>query len=701
MSKQNDIKDTYENRQIKFLERHNDLLKNTNSEIEQKLWSKELLLFHTNYVISNQTQEIKELKATIDELENANSVRLARFMKNRLLGRLSLRKSKDKEGDGHKTDDLENIVRTIEDQVKKIRNDENASDFDRLWANQLPSRLLLEQYKEELRIGQTTPKISIILPVYNVNIKWLNKAIESVLGQVYQNWELCIVDDFSSNIQIPEILNHFAVQDVRIKVKYNKKNSGISQTSNNALAMTTGNYVTFLDHDDYLSPNALFEVYQVIRETRADFIYSDEALVNPLNKIVNILFKPNFSPDFLLSLNYINHLMVLDKELIEKTGGFRDGIEGAQDYDIALKTSEIANKIYHIHKVLYFWRLSSGTFSATMNNKRKIHNAGQRAIEEALSRRSIDANVYQAKRIYNYYVKRTINGNSKVSIIIPFKDKADILSTCLEAIIFNTSYENFEIIGISNNSEKDETFKTMRTFESLDNRIRFYQYDVPFNYSKINNYGVMKTSGEHIVLMNNDIEVINKDWLEELLQHSQRDEVGGVGGKLYYPNNTIQHGGVTIGIAGFAGHSHRHFSKESDGTLNRLVNICNVSAVTGALLMVKRALYLEVGGLDEVNLQVALNDIDFCLKILKKGYVNIFSPYCEAYHHESVTRGYDTTLAQKRKFEQERNYFTKKWANILQKDPYYNLNLTLEREDFSLRSAKEQIKDITPASFLT
>jgi len=701
MSKQSDLKNPYGNRQIKFLERHNNLLKNANSEIEQKLWNIELLLFHKNYVISNQTQEIKELKATIGELENANSVRLARFMKSRLFGRFSLKKSKGSDGDGRKTYDLENNIKATEEQVKKVRNDDEASKFDRIWVNQLPNRILLERYKNKLREDQTTPKISIILPVYNVNNKWLIKAIESVLGQIYQNWELCIVDDFSSNTKIPEILNQFAGRDGRIKVEYNKKNSGISQTSNNALAMATGEYVTFLDHDDYLSPNALFEVYQAIKETQADFIYSDEALVNPLNKIVNVMFKPDFSPDFLLSLNYINHLMVLNKELIEKTGGFRKGIEGAQDYDIALKTSEISNKIHHIHKVLYFWRLSSGTFSATMTNKRKIHYAGQRAIEEALNRRNIDAKVYQAKRIYNYWVKRNIKNNYKVSIIIPFKDKPDILSTCLESIIFNTSYENYEIIGISNNSEKEETYETMRTFDALDNRIRFYEYDIPFNYSKINNYGVAKASGEHIVLMNNDIEMINNDWLEELLQHSQRDEVGAVGGKLYYPNNTIQHGGVIIGIAGFAGHSHRHFTKESDGAMNRLVNICNVSAVTGALLMVKKSLYIEIGGLDEVNLQIALNDIDFCLKIGKKGYVNIFTPYCEAYHHESVTRGYDTTLEQKRKFEQERHFFIKKWANILQKDPYYNLNLTLEREDFSLRSEQEHKKDITPASFLT
>ena len=545
-----------------------------------------------------------------------------------------------------------------------------------------------------------TPKISVIVPVYKPNKNWLIQAINSVLAQIYQNWELCIVDDFSSNREIAEVLNHFARHDSRIKVIFNEENCGISRSSNRALAEATGDYITFMDHDDYLSPNAFFEIYQTIKDTQSDFIYSDEALVNPLNKIVNVLFKPDFSPDFLLSLNYINHLMVIKKTLIDKTGGFTEGIEGAQDYDIALKTSEIANKIHHIHKILYFWRLSSGTFSATSNNKRKIHNAGQRAIEKALNRRGVEANVFQAKRIYNYHVKRKIINKPKISIIIPFKDKADILTTCLESILFNTSYDNYEIIGISNNSEKNETIDTMSDFELLDKRVRFYEYDIPFNYSEINNYGATKATGNHLVLMNNDIEIINSDWLEALLQHSQRDDVGAVGGKLYYPNNTIQHAGVILGISGFAGHSHRHFPRELDGSINRLVNVCNVSAVTGALLMVKRHLFEEVNGLDHANLQIALNDIDFCLKLREKNYVNIFTPYCEAYHHESASRGYDTTIEQKRKFDQERDYFMKKWENIIENDPYYNRNLTFEREDFSPRDEKELNKVVTASSFI-
>lgn len=690
---------TYSERKLKYVERQYNLLENANSEIEQKFWSNELLLFHKNYIITNQIEEIKKLKATIDKLQNAKSVKIARFIKGHLLGffrrkrQLNFKEEKSFIGDFNKN------VNALEKRVSQIKIDDDQSKFDRIWINQLPNKHLLKKYKTDLLENITTPKISIILPVYKPNLIWLSKAINSVVEQIYQNWELCIVDDCSSNSETEDILNHFERIDDRIKVLFNEQNYGISRSSNRALSKATGDYITFLDHDDFLSPNALFEVYQVINEEGADFIYSDEALVNPLDQIVDGLFKPDFSPDFLLSLNYINHLMVIKKSLIEKTGGFQEGLEGSQDYDVALKNSEVAKKICHIPKILYFWRLSSGTFSATATNKRKIHNAGKKAIESALKRRAIDAEVFQAKRIYNYHVKRKIKNNPMVSIIIPFKDKADVLTTCIESILFNTTYNNFEIIGISNNSKKKDTFKTMEQLELLDKRVRFHKHDISFNYSEINNYGATLSTGEHLLLMNNDIEIINKEWLEELLQHSQCDDVGAVGGKLYYPNNTIQHAGVILGISGFAGHSHRHFPRERDGSINRLVNTCNVSAVTGALLLVKKRLYEEVGGLDQDNLQIALNDVDFCLKLREKGYINIFTPFCEAYHHESATRGYDTTIEQKRKFNQERDYFMNKWSNILEKDPYYNINLTLEREDFSLMKEGEMNNKIDSFSF--
>jgi len=675
-------------RKIRFLERQKSQMEIANQKVEHELWQRELQLFEYHTHSANQRQEIDALYKRIKRIENATSLKLARKAKEQIDKVLTSfrpkRASSVKEPTYHFDANYRSLLRKAD---KLIKNDPALQK--QLWLSQLPSKSKLVAYQKQLANRKKTIKFSILLPVFNIDMKWLYQAIQSVLEQLYQNWELCLVDDGSTNSPTLYTLRYFADSDSRIKVHYQKENRGISETSNQALAMSTGDFVTFLDHDDCLSPNALLEVYKAIDKEGADFVYSDEALVSPHNQIANIFCKPDFSPDFLLSVNYINHLMVIKKDLILRSGGFRKGVEGAQDYDVALKCSEIAAKIHHIPKILYFWRISGGTFSSTGVNKKRIHNAGRQAIEYALERRKTDATVYKAKRIYNYYVKRKIHPKPKVSIIIPFRDKFELLEQCLEAILFNTDYEAYEIIGINNNSERPETKGGMHSFVTWDPRISFVDFNGPFNYSKINNLGVMQATGDHIVLMNSDIEVISSNWLEALLEHSQRKEVGAVGGKLYYPNNTIQHAGVVLGIAGFAGHSHRHVPREADGSMNRLVTVHNVSAVTGALLMVKKDLYHEVGGLDEVHLKVALNDVDFCLKLREKGYLNVFTPYCEAYHHESTTRGYDTTLAQKRIFEKECNFFRQKWKRILEADPYYNENLTLEREDFSVKNADE------------
>jgi glycosyltransferase involved in cell wall biosynthesis len=683
-------------RKMKFMARHADQMAMAKQRVERKLYEQELRSFQSNYVISNLSREIEAQKERIARIENATSLQIARKIRKYYDRWAIILRPKKRVAREAVFYDLNTNRARMQSKIDQILNNQKSTVQENLWVNQLPQRQQMIAYEKQLQSKCETPKISILLPVYNIEGKWLLQAIQSVLEQLYQNWELCIVDDASQNEQTLDVLNQFETIDKRIKVQYQKENQGISKTSNRALGMAEGEYITFLDHDDFLSPNALFEVYRVIQAENADFIYSDEAIVNPLDKIVNIFFKPDFSPDFLLSLNYINHLMVIRKSLLDQCGGFRSGVDGAQDYDVALKTTEKAKKAYHIHKILYFWRLSTGTFSATNANKQKIHDAGRRAIEYALNRRGVEAVVYPAKRIYNYHVKRAILRKPKVSIIIPFKDKFELLEKCLESVLFNTDYDNYEIIGMDNASSRPETIEGMRFFEKLDTRIAFYPYQGHFNYSKINNLGVTHATGEHIVLMNSDIEIINSDWLQALLSHSQRNEVGAVGGKLYYPNDTIQHGGVILGIAGFAGHSHRHSLRGNDGSMNRLVNIQNISAVTGALLMVKKSYYNDVGGLDEVNLQIALNDIDFCLKLREKGYINVFTPYCEAYHHESMTRGYDTTSDQKNKFEQERNFFTKKWATHLTADPYYNKNLTLEREDFSLKQAAELSGNIKP-----
>lgn len=560
------------------------------------------------------------------------------------------------------------------------------TDYER-WINR--NRLTDErkkEIKELIHAFSYQPKISIILPVYRIEMRFIKRAVQSVIDQLYENWELCIVDDASGDVKLQHFLQDISDANPKIYVKISDDNKGIAQTSNAAAEMADGDFVAFLDHDDELCTDALFETVRVLNEKEFDIVYSDEDIIDVDNKPIAPHFKPDFSMDLLLSHNYITHLLVVRRDLFRKVGGFSSAYDGAQDYDLLLKLSEATDRICHIPKILYHWRSAPDSTSNVPEQKSYADDAGKRALEDALKRRKISGSVLHADRRHFYRVKRTIHNRPLVSILIPFKDKSEYLEQCIHSIIEKTAYQKYEIIGISNTSEKAVTFETMRMLQKKYKQLRFCEYNIPFNYSKINNYGVRQAKGEHVVLMNNDIELINDDWLEALLEHSQREEVGVVGAKLYYPGDTIQHAGIICGIAGFAGHSHRHYERSHPGYFNRLMLTQNVSAVTGALLMTKKQLYIDVGGLDENNLRVALSDVDFCLKILKRGFVNIFTPYCEAYHHESVSRGYDDTPANKSRFELEKQFFIRKWKPFLEQgDPYYNPNLTLEREDFSIR----------------
>jgi len=530
------------------------------------------------------------------------------------------------------------------------------------------------------------PKISILVPIYNVEERFLKETISSVKRQIYSNWELCLVDDCSDKKYIRRFLQEVSENSEKIKIKYLDANSGISNASNEAASMATGEYLALLDHDDVLTMDALYGVVKAIKEYDADIVYSDEGLIDIEGRYLDSIFKPNFSPDLLLSHNYITHFLVFKKTLFDEIGGFDSRCDGAQDYDLVLKLSEKTLKIHHISKVLYFWRKSASSTSLNPANKSYADDAGKRALENALIRKEIEGKVVKANLPFFYRVKREISGNPLISIIIPFKDYPEFLKNCIQTILHRTNYSNFEIIGINNGSKQEETFTLMKDLCAVDSRVGFFPFPAPFNYSKINNFGVSLASGEILLLLNNDVEILNSDWLEALLEHGQRDDVGAVGGKLYYPNQTIQHAGVIIGIAGFAGHSHRHVAKEAKGYANRLMCIQNVSAVSGAMLMVKKQIYVESGGLDEDNLRISLNDIDFCLKLRQKGYLNIFTPFCEAIHHESISRGYEQKPEQKLRFLKEIKYFQHKWKKILEDgDPYYNPNLTLEGEDFSLK----------------
>lgn len=544
---------------------------------------------------------------------------------------------------------------------------------------------LTNEIKKEIVEFLKKPLISIIMPVYNVDPKWLDLAIKSIENQWYENWELCIADDKSTNEETIKYLK--LIKNPKIKIKFLEKNLNISGASNESFSLAEGEYVALMDNDDEITSDALYEVIKVINETDAEFIYSDEDKLEMDGSFSDPHFKPDFAPDMFLSQNYISHLSVIKKELIKKADGFTIGLEGAQDYDLYLKVFEYTNKIFHIQKVLYHWRKIPGSTAAEFSDKSYAQDAGIQALENTMNRRKINSKVENGKYPGTYRVKYNIVINSLISIIIPFKDKPELLTMCIESILNKSTYKNFEIIGISNNSNEQATFNEMQRLEKLDNRIKFYEYNVPFNYSDINNYAVNNyAKGEHIILLNNDIEIITPEWIESMLEHSQRDEVGCVGAKLYYPNDTIQHAGVIIGIGGIAGHSHKYFERRMAGYFSRLELIQNLSAVTAACLMVKTKIFKELNGLNEENLKIAFNDVDFCLRVQEKGYKNIFTPYCEAYHHESISRGLEDNPEKITRFKGEIEYMKKRHKDILLNgDPYYNPKLTFEREDFSLR----------------
>ncbi|MCP5196803.1 MAG: glycosyltransferase family 2 protein [Gammaproteobacteria bacterium] len=525
--------------------------------------------------------------------------------------------------------------------------------------------------------------ISVVMPVYNVDLRWLDLAVESVRRQTYPYWQLCIAEDASTRSEIRNYLS--ALTDPRISAVFLEVNQGIAAASNAALALAKGAYVAFLDNDDELTPDALLEVAQAIRRYQPDLIYSDEEYVKQNGRRYAAHFKPNYSPDLLLSINYICHLTVYRRELLSRIGGFRKGYDGAQDHDLLLRFLDRTDRVIHIPQVLYRWRRIPGSTAERFDSKHYAWEVGRNAIADALRRHGVAGTVSLGKSPGLYQVRREIIGCPKISIIMPFRDRPDLLRTCLDSILVKTTYPNFEVVGVSNSSQENETYALMEYYKNQDARVHFIRYDRAFNFSAINNYAVSFADGQHIVLLNNDVEIITPGWLEALLEHSQRLEVGVVGAKLYYSNNTVQHAGVIIGIGGVAGHSHKCFLREDPGYYHRLEAIQNISAVTAACLMVKKSLYEKMSGFDE-KLAVAFNDIDFCLRLREQGYLNIFTPYCELYHYESRSRGYETTLEKKWRFNQESRYFRYRHAVILSEgDPYYNPNLPINSENFGLR----------------
>jgi O-antigen biosynthesis protein len=544
-----------------------------------------------------------------------------------------------------------------------------------------------EQIKTLLDSFVVSPKISIVTPVYNVAPSYLNECIQSVIDQYYTNWELCLYDDCSTNnTETKSCLENWIDKDARIKVQFGKTNKHISEASNIAIAMSTGDYIGLLDHDDRLAPEALLEVVSAINNhPLAELIYSDEDLINPEGEYCNPHFKPDFNLSLLLSHNYITHFTVIKKDTGDKVGWFRKGLEGAQDHDLLLRVIEKTSQIIHIPQILYHWRQTETSTALNYNEKSYADKASQKALSDYAQRNGIEAKILNGPGSGAYRFKRKITTNKKVSIVIPFKDQVNLLKECVTSILKKTNYENYEIILVSNNSSKSETKKYLDSVSRNNKKIRVLEYNNPFNYSAINNWAVKQASGEFILLLNNDIKAINEEWLESMLEHIQQDNVGIVGAKLLYADNTIQHAGVIIGIAGIAGHSHRFFPDSTNGYYYRPSVIQNLSAVTGACLLTKKKLWEEVKGLDETNFEIAFNDIDYCLKIRKLGYDIVYTPYAKLYHYESKSRGPEDTPLKRERFNKECKRLIEKWGTNCFIDPFYNINLTLDYENFNLK----------------
>lgn len=523
------------------------------------------------------------------------------------------------------------------------------------------------------------PLISVITPTFNTPEPFLRQMIVSVLQQTYSNWELCIADGSTDN-DTYEILKEYASVDTRIKLKRIGKNKGISGNSNEALAMAQGNYIALLDHDDLLTMDALFSMVEAINKTNADFIYSDEDKTDVQGQtFFEPAFKPDYSPDYFRTSNYICHFTILSKQLLAKAGRyFNSQYDGAQDYDLFLRCSEKAEYIYHISKILYHWRTHSSSTASGNSVKSYTHEAGKRALQAYFARIHCDAHVVDMKRnIPNVYkVKYKIDGTPFISIIIPNCNHQQDLQECLHSIIKKSTYQNYEILIVENNSSDPAIFAYYKEINGK-NRITVLYYPDLFNYSAINNWAINKAKGEYFVFMNNDIEIITPDWMEEMLMYTQQSDVGAVGAKLLYPDGKVQHGGVILGLGGVAGHAHVGISKNALGYMRRAVVVQNVSAVTAALMMIPSAIFREMGGFDE-RYTVAFNDVDLCMKIRAADFHIIFNPDIEAVHYESKSRGMEDTKEKRIRAQREVNLFYSKWGRIL-RDPYYNKNLSLKR----------------------
>ena len=543
---------------------------------------------------------------------------------------------------------------------------------------------------EEETVFEYAPLISILVPLYNTDKQMLKEMIDSVMWQTYKNWELCLADGSDdAHAYVKETVDSY--NDPRIKYLKLEKNEGISGNTNKCLTLATGEYIGLFDHDDVLHPEALYEYVKVINEKGADYIYCDETTFKSgnIDHMLTMHFKPDYAVDNLRANNYICHFSVFKRTLLEGTELFRTKFDGSQDHDMILRLTDRAKCIVHVPRLLYYWRCHSGSVASNISAKEYAIAAAKGAVADHLRSHGYTDFKITGTRAFEtiFKIRYKINGTPKISIVIPNKDHTEDLERCVNSILDKSTYTNYEIIIVENNSTEKKTFECYEDLKKLSDKIQVVTYEGKFNYSLVNNFGVTFATGEYILLLNNDTEVITVNWLEELLMYAQREDVGAVGAKLYYPDKTIQHAGVVIGLGAHrtAGHTHYKQSRENLGYMGRLCYTQDVTAVTGACLMVKKSLWDELGGLSP-EFEISLNDVDFCLRLRKLGKLNVFTPFAELYHYESVSRGLDDQGEKAERYNRESELFRTKWkAELEAGDPYYNPNFSLDRSDYSLK----------------
>lgn len=537
------------------------------------------------------------------------------------------------------------------------------------------------------------PKISLVVPAYQTPEKFLRQMIDSIREQTYENWELCIANGSPEDTAMEAVLKEYQKRDSRIHYENLKENLGIAGNTNAAFAMASGEFIGLMDHDDILSPGALFAVVQALNAREdTDVVYTDEDKVTmDLAEHFQPHLKPDFNLDLLRSNNYICHFFVVRRSIVEQVGGFRSEFDGAQDYDFIFRCTEAARFICHVPEILYHWRTHKASTADNPASKMYAFEAGKRAIEAHLKRMQVRGTVSHTKDFGFYRVKYPVRENPLISIIIPNKDEKDTLKACLDSIREKSTYQNYEILIIENNSTSREIFDYYKEIRK-DERIRILRWKREFNYSAINNYGVGFARGEYLLFLNNDVTIITPDWMEELLGICQRKEVGAVGARLYYPDNTVQHAGIVVGMGGIAGNIFTDLPRERTGYLHKAALLQDMSAVTAACVLMKKEAFTQAGGFTE-ELAVAFNDVDLCLKIRKKGYLIVYNPFVELYHMESKTRGSEDSPEKVRRFQSEIEYMRCHWLDILKSgDPYYNKNLSLSKWNYSLRPGARGIR---------